>query len=229
MAPRYLLSLGLLSITMSGCASVATEQDWLYKLAQKHRAGESYQNCFSAEQRSCHSCDFKAGFKTGYYETSIGRDCRVPPVAPPKYWTAHYQNPEGQVAIQDWFKGYQSGISSAIAAGHRYFHEVPVSTQAPVVNKTACGMCQSCEPCSCLNGQTLVSPMHGLEHFSARENTLLGEQATVAVVNGEKPSGRAVKAALQSQNSLPEASLIGGFGATSINMIGAMDAAVMYD
>lgn len=229
MAPRYALSVSLLCLTMAGCACVATEQDWLYKLAQHQRAGESYRSRYSPEQRKCHSCDFYAGFKRGYFETSIGRDCRVPAVAPPKYWTAHYQSCEGQEAVQDWFRGYQDGIAAASADGYRYFNEVPVSAQAPVVNRTACGMCQSWDPCNCRTAPNVMTP-----DYPVHTETILSEQPPVNASSGANPNlfpalTSPEPATAGSAQSSSDVGLIGGLGALKPGLVGPMDQAVLQN
>ncbi len=140
------------SVSMSGCASVATFQDWQFCYANKSRAAEAWKCSFSSEARKSLSADFEAGFKKGYYDTATNKDCRLPPVAPPKYWSARYQSCEGQACVQEWFRGYQHGIASAQSSNDASSAEVPVSPCAPVVNKTGCGACYSPGNCRCEPG-----------------------------------------------------------------------------
>lgn len=140
------------SVSMSGCASVATLQDWQFCYANKSRAAEAWKCTFSPEARKSLSADFEAGFKKGYYDTATNKDCRLPPVAPPKYWSARYQTCEGQACVQEWFRGYQHGIASAQSSSDAGSAEVPVSPCAPVVNKTGCGACYSPGNCRCEPG-----------------------------------------------------------------------------
>jgi hypothetical protein len=132
-----------------GCVSVAGLQDLHFSCANKHRANEAWKCNFSRDQRKACSEDFEHGFKQGYYDTAMGKDCRLPPVAPPQYWSARYQSCSGQCAVQDWFKGYQHGITAAQAGACPSFSEVPVSPGAPVLNKTGCGVCYSPDHCNC--------------------------------------------------------------------------------
>lgn len=153
MAPRSILGLAILVAGLSGCSCIATKQDWHYRIANQHRASKAWKCCYSAERRKSLGADFKNGFKAGYVERSIGKECRAPAVPPPKYWTAKYQCCEGQQAIQDWFRGFQCGVAAAESNGHPYFNDIPVSASAPRTNVTACGKCQSCEPCGCQESQ----------------------------------------------------------------------------
>lgn len=235
MAPQHTLCLGLLCLTLGGCACVATEQDWTYKLTQKQRAASCYTERYSSEQRKCLSCDFRSGFKEGYYETSIGKDCRVPPVAPPKYWSAHYQSCEGQVAVQDWFRGYQEGIAAASSSGHRYFNQVPVSAEAPIVNRTACGMCRSTDPCNC----SVASPVSGPDYPFGLESegpasSQPAESSTAYKASVMEPSSLGYKLPEQPAEAFRKArlspsteiGLIGGSGATERGLFGPMDRAL---
>ena len=146
---KFTVVISLMAINLTGCSICATKQDWHYFSATNHRARDAWKCCFSAEKRKCLSAHFERGFKQGFFDTSTGKDCRVPPVAPPRYWAARYQCCEGQACVQDWFKGYQQGIVAAENRGYKFFNDVPVSSQAPVLNRTACGLCQSLDPCEC--------------------------------------------------------------------------------
>ncbi len=152
MAPYKTLVVCVISLSFGGCAWDATTQDWYYCFANKKRAAESWKSCFSREQRKCLSNDFESGYKVGYYDTATGKDCRLPPVPPPKYWSAHYQSCEGRAAIEEWFQGYQRGILAAQSSGLPDFHEIATSVGAPVINQTACGFCYSADNCQCHGG-----------------------------------------------------------------------------
>jgi hypothetical protein len=150
---QKVLLLLLTATVLPGCACVAQLQDLQFSLANKQRASSAWSANYSREERHAFGPDFHAGFKKGYYNTAMGLDCRLPPVAPPKYWTAKYQSCNGQRAVQDWFHGYQQGIAAAQAGNCPNYTEIPVSPNAPVVNKTGCGVCYSatCCPTSGIN------------------------------------------------------------------------------
>lgn len=151
MAPLR-LTVVLCSLLASGCAILPVGQDARYQYVNRKRASCAWKECFTREKRRCLSIDFECGFKAGFYDTATGKDCRLPPVAPSKYWAAKYQCCEGQVAVQDWFRGYQSGIMVAQGRSLDHFNDVPVSCHAPVINQTACGLCRAddpCEDCGC--------------------------------------------------------------------------------
>jgi hypothetical protein len=159
---RFSLSLGLGFCTLltSGCGSMASLQDWNYKFTNKARARSAWHECYDLTARAKHGADFEAGFMAGFVDSSTGLDCRVPPVPPPKYWATKYQSCEGQTCIQNWFRGYQAGLASAESHGYPAFHQVPVSAQAPVLNRTACGTCYAPGPCSCSSAATTPHNFH---------------------------------------------------------------------
>jgi hypothetical protein len=149
MARLSAMCVGILFLHAAGCSCIATKQDWHYQFTNWRRAGAAFNCCYSKAEQKCLGCDFERGFKRGFIDTSMGKDCQVPAVPPPRYWSAKYQCASGQMLVQNWFRGYEHGIIASQSAGYPQFNEVPVSTFAPVLNKTACGMCQSCDPCSC--------------------------------------------------------------------------------
>ncbi len=233
-----------MTCSMTGCSLVAAKQDWQFNHANHRRAADAWKCCYTKEQRKCLSGDFEAGFKTGYFDTATGRDCRLPPVAPTKYWAAKYQCCSGQQAIQDWFSGYQYGISAAQSSGYPSFHEIPVSVAAPVTNRTACGMCQSCEPCQCgvqgslPGGAMEIVPQSVSWDAGQFQSRNSGPRANEMC----EPSGQlSTSGGLPSPPSMAEASpaqsgsqglnvgLIGGFGADEIVLIGPVDSELFQD
>lgn len=154
------LGLVLFVVLTSGCGSMASLQDWNYKFTNKARASSAWHECYDHAQRSQRGHDFEAGFKAGFVDSATGSDCRVPPVPPPKYWATKYQSCEGQTCTQNWFRGYQAGIVSAESHGYPDFHQVPVSAQAPILNRTACGTCYAPSPCACSSGDAVRHDLH---------------------------------------------------------------------
>jgi hypothetical protein len=144
------LLLGLIGLSfMTGCGTMAGLQDLQFSMANRSRAKSAWRNYCDRQERGTLSGDFASGFKQGYFDTAMGKDCRLPPIAPPKYWAAKYQSCEGQCSVQDWFRGYQYGINAAQSGACPSFAEVPVSPHAPVLNKTGCGTCYSSSHCHC--------------------------------------------------------------------------------
>jgi hypothetical protein len=138
----------LLLIASTGCATGAGLQDAQYCITNKTRAEVSWLTSSSWSCRRELGSDYGAGYKRGYYDASTGRDCRLPAVPPPCYWSTEYQSCEGQVCIQAWYRGYQCGADAARADGHPAFNTIPVGPCSPTVNVTGCQGCTS-DRCSC--------------------------------------------------------------------------------
>ncbi len=133
----------------SGCAATTCLQDWHFSHSNKRRANCAWTDHYSSETRKIISVDFENGYKSGYYDTAMGKDCQLPPVAPPKYWAAKYQTCSGRIATEHWFAGYQTGINHAQADGRYSNAAVPASPNAPVLNQSGCGACYSPDGCRC--------------------------------------------------------------------------------
>lgn len=148
-APRYLRSLALMALSLTGCTSF---QDMHYSLTNKSRAEFAWYSRTTLSQRWNCGSDYAYGYKKGYTDASTGGGCVLPAVPPPCYWATKYQCCEGQKHIQDWYRGYQCGVTAAQGDGYPSFHTVPLGPQAPVINKDGCGMCYA--PAGCLAEST---------------------------------------------------------------------------
>ena len=75
--------------------------------------------------------DYAKGFKEGFTAyLDVGGTPTPPSLPPTRYWTRHFQNPEGHKAIEDWFAGFQWGAAEAEATGLRTLSTVPASQPA---------------------------------------------------------------------------------------------------
>lgn len=212
---KRLMAFGLLAsafATAGGCSSVATLQDWHFSYCNHQRAKAAWKESFSAKG-SGRCSDFKAGFRQGYYDTAMGKDCRLPPVAPPKYWSAKYQGCHGQLAIDRWFEGYRCGIAHAQAGGCSDSAEVPVSPEAPVLNKTSCGTCYSPNLCGSHSGPTpsamdgRVSALSGCHCANLLESELPGGRTKVEPPLDGSDNQRVIRAGYSDAEGM-----IGGYG-----------------
>lgn len=143
----------------AGCVSTSSLQDWNYRRVQKSRANIALHEEYDRDCRISVGHDFESGFKAGFVDAAMGKNCDLPAVPPPKYWSASYQSCEAQECVQAWFRGYQAGQTAADERGLSNFHQVPVSPHAPVLNKTTCGTCYAPGDCECNNGQPSDSTM----------------------------------------------------------------------
>ncbi len=132
-----------------GCTSFASMQDLHYSWTNKHRASSAWASNTTSAQRRELGGDYAKGFKQGFYDAATGRGCKTPAVPPPCYWSTKYQCCEGQECIQNWFCGYQCGVTAADGKGFPKFHDVPVGPCAPTINRSGCQGCYSPDYCEC--------------------------------------------------------------------------------
>ncbi len=159
-APRLAIVLLVAIAMQSGCAGL---QDADYSFANHVRAEACWLSKTTLKERRACSQDFEKGWKRGFYDRANGIVCDLPPVPPPCYWNAKYQNCEGQAAIANWYKGYQCGSASAESAGFPYFHNIPTGPTAPVINRPGCGACyapECCQPSCQASTEGFVAPVH---------------------------------------------------------------------
>jgi hypothetical protein len=123
-------------------------QDWHYCATNKARAEFAYLGATDFTQRRELGNDYGHGYKSGFYDAATGKGCKAPAVPPPCYWSTSYQNCEGQLAIQDWYRGYECGVAAAQAKGYAAVHAVPTGPCAPVINETGCLGCSSPDYCN---------------------------------------------------------------------------------
>lgn len=133
----------------TGCMGAAGLQDWNYNRVNRSRAAKCFKTAYDHQQRKELGRDFELGYNRGFFDLATGRDCRVPPVAPPKYWSASYQSCNTRTCVENWFVGYQKGVVAAERCGLGDFNSIPVSAGAPSVNCSGCGACYSGDACSC--------------------------------------------------------------------------------
>jgi hypothetical protein len=150
--PRLALVACVCAVTLNGCVSVAGMQDWNYARVNKGRAHQAWLEGHSREQRVCLGCDYELGFKSGFVDSALGRDCDLPAIAPPKYWSAKYQSCEGRACVENWFSGYSAGLQAAQHRGFSDMNQVPVSACAPILNRSDCGACYAQPACGCGGG-----------------------------------------------------------------------------
>ncbi|GEM_PF-1377517 len=108
-----------LFLSLSGCTALS---DCKYEVGQKYRTSQAWHD-FDGCNEQCFTCDYRDGWKKGYYDVLTGGDGRPPLVPPKKYWkppvfTEH--DPSGQ---NDWYTGYQDGASCGKSQPD--FHYVP--------------------------------------------------------------------------------------------------------
>ena len=121
----HILLLICAAFVASGCVSF---EDFRYPLVKKWQTHHAWSH--ASLNGSAH---FKRGWKEGYYKVSTGHDGRVPVVPEKRYWSTEFQNPEGQLAIQDWYAGYRAGALAAEQEGNREWHFIPAIPPDPLM------------------------------------------------------------------------------------------------
>ncbi len=95
-------------------------------------ANSAWKTFAKAEPKHSYSSDYSDGFKKGYVDYLFAGGSGTPPPVPPRsYWNSWYETPEGYLAVQEWFAGYEQGVAAAEESGRRNFVPVP-STTSPV-------------------------------------------------------------------------------------------------
>lgn len=121
-----------LFLSLSGCTALS---DCKYEVGQKIRTGQAWHE-FDGCNDQCFTCDYRDGWKKGYYDVLTGGDGRPPVVPPKKYWKPPVFAEHDPSRQNDWYTGYQDGASCAKAQPD--FHYVP-TFMAPTMHSAGYG------------------------------------------------------------------------------------------
>jgi hypothetical protein len=101
---------------------------------RNHRlARDAWDETARAKPERAYSPDYADGFIVGYADyLEYGRNAKPPAVPPFRYRLSRYQTPEGLLAIEDWYAGFQHGATTCHASGLRELTVIPLS--APPIN-----------------------------------------------------------------------------------------------
>jgi hypothetical protein len=143
---HYLALLGLCAVA-PGCTPLKTVaevmicepaayclgMDDFVSRCRNNRLAEEAWTCFESGMPNCeYSADFADGFKTGFCDFLYAGGNGDPPVVPPRsYWKPAYETPQGQLMMQDWFRGYRHGAAVARESGYRDTVVLPASAALP--------------------------------------------------------------------------------------------------
>ncbi|MBI3821719.1 MAG: hypothetical protein HY289_03455 [Planctomycetes bacterium] len=103
------------------CLAVTTPIETHRENARNRRWADEAWRQISGTQTYCNrSDDYASGFKDGYADYVFrGGDGEPPLIAPLRYRHLRYQNPQGFLAIENWFAGYRHGAHVAKETGAR--------------------------------------------------------------------------------------------------------------
>ncbi|MCA8988724.1 MAG: hypothetical protein KDA78_13830 [Planctomycetaceae bacterium] len=108
------------------------------------------------------------GFREGYVRFLMTGDKRVPLLAPRQYQTVFYETVAGQQAIDDWFNGYEAGLSAAQNSEREAFRSVArrPEPQAEAVypgmncfSGSEMNLSQACPPCGAWTFEMPPAPL----------------------------------------------------------------------
>lgn len=111
-----------------GCASI---EDYHYSWANHRRAALAWEKGSTIHDRVHSSAHYEHGWKEGYFDVCMGKSGEPPVVPPNKYWSPRYQGESGQLAIEDWYAGYQDGATSAQCSGVGEWHPIYTGPSVP--------------------------------------------------------------------------------------------------
>jgi len=120
-----------LFLSLSGCTAIS---DCKYECGQKYRTSQAWHEFDGCNEQSF-TCDYRDGWKKGYYDVLTGGDGRPPLVPPRKYWKPPVFTEHDPSRQNDWYTGYQDGASCAKSQPD--FHYVP--TFLPASSHAAVG------------------------------------------------------------------------------------------
>jgi hypothetical protein len=118
-----------LLLLVPGCTCIS---DCKYELDQKIRTANAWSTFDSG---GCVSCDYKSGWKAGYYDVITGGTGCPPVIAPKKYWKPPVFCEHDPSKRNDWYCGFQDGAACAKCEPELHYletflpcqHAVPVS------------------------------------------------------------------------------------------------------
>ena len=108
-----------LFLSLSGCTALS---DCKYEFGQKYRTSQAWHE-FDGCNEQCFTCDYRDGWKRGYYDVLTGGEGQPPLVPPKKYWKPPVFTKHDPSLQNEWYTGYQDGASCAKSQPD--FHYVP--------------------------------------------------------------------------------------------------------
>jgi hypothetical protein len=175
-----------LSLSLSGCTALC---DAKYELGQKIRTSQAWHE-FDGCNEQCFTCDYRSGWKAGFYDVATGGDGRPPVIAPHKYWKPPVFVEHDPSRQDDWYRGFQDG--ACCAKSQPDFHYL--KTFLP----------ETCEP--------EHFPLHGIvpdtpSYMELQESAPFGEESGTQPEPspGDQPAGPASNGQAPATNGAPGA------------------------
>ena len=98
-----------------------TQKDSYRTKCRDHEWADSAWHAELAANPQAAGCkEFEQGFKEGFADyLYAGGTGEPPPVPPRRFWNLDYRNPDGQMAVENWFAGFRHGAGAAREGGYR--------------------------------------------------------------------------------------------------------------
>ncbi len=106
--------------SLSGCAHLGSEpRPFLASLRASYRAGAP------VVRPNIHQQDYWNGWRAGYYEIASGGQGLLPAIPPRRYWNTTGHPNQRQCQIDEWYRGFTSGVAAADGDGLRDAYTIP--------------------------------------------------------------------------------------------------------
>jgi hypothetical protein len=115
-----------LFLLVPGCTCIS---DCKYELDQKIRTANAWS---TFDPGGCVSCDYKSGWKAGYYDVITGGPGCPPVIAPKKYWKTPVFCEHDPSKRNDWYCGFQDGAACAKCEPDHHYLEAFLPCQDAV-------------------------------------------------------------------------------------------------
>lgn len=105
----WITLLGMQLLALNGCVGIS---DCKYELGQKIRTSQAW-NAYNHCHEECFSCDYRDGWKAGYFDVATGGEGCPPLIAPRRYWRPPVFCQHDPSRRDEWYCGYQDGAACA--------------------------------------------------------------------------------------------------------------------
>jgi len=111
----------LAALSCVGCTGI---RQWQRTTVYGLEADRIARRELPAEKSGRSGRHYSRGFKAGYVRFAMTGEERPPILPPSEYQGVHYENQQGQQAIEDWYSGFERGVIAAQNAGRDDFRLV---------------------------------------------------------------------------------------------------------
>ncbi len=135
---------GLLSLPLSGCASMS---DFHYEHTQRSRAKTAWRDHGSNCKPADFASDYKSGWQDGFYDIATGGKGCPPVVAPCCYWDPSQILEDCDRRRQAYYSGFQDGVACGLRYPQTHYLRLWSSCECPL--PTCANQCGQTTACPC--------------------------------------------------------------------------------